>query len=71
MIDFCKPVRLRNGNPVRVLVVGQHLPYSVAGEARLDGGAWEHCTWTRDGYFALAIDDVVPDNPYDLVEVFE
>jgi len=71
MIDPYRPTRLRNGRPVRSIRFTNHHPYSIEGESQLDGGIWETVSWTRDGHFALAIDDAVPYNPYDLVNVYD
>jgi hypothetical protein len=64
MVDPYKELRLRNGNPVRSLIISQGHVYPVTGHAVLCN-AWEYVMWTRDGRFCVG--DNEP-NPYDLVQ---
>lgn len=54
MIDFDKPVRCRNGKPVRILCTDKLGTYSVVGLIKNKNGTERVDTWTELGRFCVS-----------------
>lgn len=65
-VDFSKPVRQRDGTPVRILCTDMiHPEYPVVGIVML--AEQELRTWTAEGYYSHAADHTTHLDPRDLV----